>query len=75
MVAKWIRRRYQSTDFLFALSDCIRFEGFDQIVMLAKRANVELETHPEESAESDWLLGESCSRIRALVVTGSYALL
>ena len=48
IVGKWIRRRYESTDFLFALPDCIRFQGFDQIVALAKQANVELETHPEK---------------------------
>ncbi len=75
MVAKWIRRRHESTDYLFALPDCIRFEGFDQIVALATRANVELETHPEELAESEWLLGGACARMRALVETGSYAAL
>jgi predicted glycoside hydrolase/deacetylase ChbG (UPF0249 family) len=75
IVAKWIRRRYQTTDFLFALPDCIRFEGFDQVVQLAKRANVELETHPEKLAESEWLASDACARMRALVETGSYAVL
>lgn len=75
MVAKWIRRRYESTDYLFTLPDCIRSDGFEQIVALARRANVELETHPEELAESEWLLGDVCAKIRALVETGSYAVL
>jgi hypothetical protein len=75
LVDKWIRRRYRSTDFLFALTDCIRFEGFARVVALARRAIVELETHPEEPAELEWLLSDASVRMRAIVETGSYALL
>jgi hypothetical protein len=75
LIVKWIGRKYQSTDFLFALPDCIRFDGFARVVALARRANVELETHPEVIAESEWLLSDACARMRAIVKTGSYALL
>ena len=75
LVDKWIRRTYQSTDFLFALPDCLRYEGFDRVVALARKANVELETHPGELTESEWLSSDACARMRALVKTGSYALL
>lgn len=75
LVDKWIRRKYQTTDFLFALSDCIRFKGVDRVVALARRMNVELEAHPEKSAELEWLLGDAFAQIRQTVKTGSYALL
>ena len=75
LVHKWIRQNYLSTDFLFALPDCVRFRGFDLVVALARRANVELETHPEEFADSEWLLSDASARMRATVEMGSYALL
>jgi hypothetical protein len=73
LVDKWVKWKYQSTDFLFALPDCIRFNGFDRVISLARRANVELETHPENIAESDWLLSDACMGMRATVKTGSYS--
>jgi predicted glycoside hydrolase/deacetylase ChbG (UPF0249 family) len=75
LIHRWIRRRYRTTDFLFALPDCIRFDGFGRVVALADRANVELETHPEERADLEWLLSDAAARIRATVKIGSYALL
>ncbi len=73
LVDIWIRRRYRTTDFLFALPDCIRFQGFGRIVALAREANVELETHPETIAELEWLLSDTAAQIRETVKTGSYA--
>jgi predicted glycoside hydrolase/deacetylase ChbG (UPF0249 family) len=73
LVDKWIRRKHRTTDFLFNLPDCIRFEGFVRVVDFANNANVELETHPEKDAELDWLLGDVFAKIRANVKTGTYA--
>jgi chitin disaccharide deacetylase len=75
LVDTLLKRQYRSTDFLFALPDCIRFQGFSQITAVAERANVELETHPERTVESRWLLSEACRQLRESVKTGSYSLL
>ena len=74
-VDKWIRRRHRTTNYLFTLPDCIRLTDWDRVVTLANEANVELETHPEKTAELDWLLGDDFARIRAAVKTGTYAAL
>jgi len=74
LVNRWVRRMYRAPDFLFALPDCLKIEkSWDRVIALALQANVELETHPEEPAELEWLLSDECIQMRALVKTGSYA--
>jgi len=75
LVYRWIKRTYRTTDFLFSLPDCIQCQGFDRIAALAKRANVELETHPEELSEMTWLAGDTSVRLRGLVNIGGYSML
>jgi hypothetical protein len=75
LVNRWIRRRYRSMDFLFSLPDCMKMQGFERVLVLARSAAVELEAHPEQPAEMEWLLSEACAQMRAKVQVGGYGLL
>ncbi len=69
----FLRRRYSSIDYFFALSDCVRKKSFHQVAEYAGRGEVELMTHPAIDSErehlmssdyGDWLAG-LCVRIPA----------
>jgi hypothetical protein len=75
LIDRWLVRRYRCTDYLFALSPRLRSNGIDCVVELAKVSNVELETHPENSEEFDWLMGDQCIHAMSSIKMGSYAAL
>ena len=74
-VDKWIRRQHRTTDYLFALPDCIRFNEFDRVVALANQTTVELETHPENPDDLEWLMGDRFQQFLKQVKTGTYTAL
>lgn len=55
----WLSRKHITTDFLFSLSECIKFGRLERAFELAKTSNVELETHPEISEEFECLMGSA----------------
>ena len=74
LVARWVRSRYRSTDFLYSLSYCRQHGCLGSVLNLARAAKVELETHPEEPEDFDWLMGEGLE-VLATLEKGTYAAL
>ena len=54
---RWVQKRYRTTDYFFALSQRLSSTRLAHVAMLARQANVELETHPIVGEERDLLLG------------------
>jgi chitin disaccharide deacetylase len=73
LVTKWVKSRYRSTDFLFSLPFCRRQDRLDRVARLARTANVELETHPEDSVDFDWLTSDDFARSLGDVQMGNFA--
>jgi hypothetical protein len=73
LVDRWVLRRFRSSDFLFSLSECLRNDRLGRAILLARVANVELQTHPEVSEEFHWLMGDACSRVISNVRKGTFA--
>ena len=61
-------RRHRLTDYFFALSHHLTLDRFERAIPLAREANVELMTHPQSTAEYNFLMsdgyGEAVSRVR-----------
>lgn len=63
----------RSTDFFFALSQCLQPQRLDRVIELAKGHIVELMTHPVAPLEQAHLLGEVHRRHLDQVQLGTYA--
>jgi predicted glycoside hydrolase/deacetylase ChbG (UPF0249 family) len=61
---RWLARRYQLTDYLFNLSECLGEGALTRALGLAGKATVELETHPSREAERNLLISEDFRRMR-----------
>lgn len=72
-VDRRLQRRHRTTDYFFALSQCLNGERADRVFNLAGKAEVELMTHPEKPAERTQLLDEEFSTRLKGVTLGSYA--
>ena len=57
LVDRWLRSRYQLTDFFFSLGMALKMGTIHRISDLAARASVELMTHPVHKGEYTWLMG------------------
>jgi chitin disaccharide deacetylase len=68
-----LTRRYRSTDFFFALSQCQRTERLERVLALAQTQVVELMTHPAVLTEQAYLLGDDFDRRLARLERGNYA--
>jgi chitin disaccharide deacetylase len=68
-----LTRRYRSTDFFFALSQCQRADRLDRVLTLAQTRVVELMTHPAAPTEQAYLLGDDFGRQLARLDSGNYA--
>lgn len=68
----WLSRRYLTTDFLFSLSECIKFGRLERAFELAKTSNVELETHPELTEEFECLMGSTFVQATSDLQKGTY---
>lgn len=60
-LARW----YKLTDYFFTLERCLHDKRVPFVVKLAEKTNVELETHPVEAAERDYLLSEDFRSVTA----------
>ena len=67
IVDSWLSRRYLTTDYFFALSTLIKKNLVDTVVDLSKNSFVELETHPIETIEYNYLLSVEFSKIEKVI--------
>jgi predicted glycoside hydrolase/deacetylase ChbG (UPF0249 family) len=73
VIDKWLTKRYQTTDYLFSLSERIQKGQLARVFELAKTSRVELETHPELGEEFEWLMGNEFFQAVSNLQTGNYA--
>lgn len=73
MVDRWLTRRCRSTEYLFALPLCVRSGSLRRVMELARTHNVELETHPEDSFDFEWLTSREGFRVASEVRIGTFA--
>ena len=55
LIDRYLSTRYRMTDYFMDLSECLEPSEFRRVVELAKRASVELMTHPERESEKTFL--------------------
>lgn len=72
LVDRWLLARYRTTDYFFALSQCIKGERLDKIFALARTSRVELMVHPASEQEREFLLGAAFGERLAGISKGSY---
>ena len=68
-----LTRRYRSTDYFFALSQCLKGDRMDKVMALAKTCVVELMTHPADDRERSRLLSDDHLHQLACLEKGSYS--
>jgi hypothetical protein len=61
-VDRCLARRHRLTDYFFALSQHMSRARLEQVVNLARVANVELMTHPQREDEFELLMGDEFRR-------------
>jgi len=74
-VDRWLAGRYRLTDFFFSLGQCLRHERLARVAELARKANVELMTHPIAANEYQYLMSEPFKKLLGDQQMGSYAAL
>jgi predicted glycoside hydrolase/deacetylase ChbG (UPF0249 family) len=72
VIDKWLARRYKMTDYLFSLSECFRTGRLWRALGLARTSDVELQTHPEEEEEFEWLMGNGCGQAFSNLPRGGF---
>jgi chitin disaccharide deacetylase len=72
-VDAWLMRHYRSTDYFFALSQCLTSERMARVLELARERVVELMTHPANAREADFLLSDEGHTRFSQVPAGTYA--
>lgn len=72
VVARWLRSRYRATDFFFALSQNLAPDRFARVCEFARRASVELMTHPVVPDEQSYLNSEAYAEALRPLARGSY---
>ena len=70
-----LMRRYHTTDYFFALSQCLKGDRLERVLSLARTHVVELMTHPADDRERARLLSDDHMHQLARIEKGSYALL
>lgn len=75
LMNRLLTRRYRSTDYFFALSQCTRTGRMLRVTQLAQNHSVELMTHPANEAERRLLLSDDHLRRIGGLHQGTYALL
>lgn len=73
LVDGWLARTYRLTDFFFSLEQCLKGKRLGRVIELAKVANVELMTHPEKTAEYDFLMSEDYLELMRGIHLNPYA--
>jgi predicted glycoside hydrolase/deacetylase ChbG (UPF0249 family) len=69
----WLKRRYQVTDYFFALSRAFNDAALNRMISFARRSSVELMTHPVVEREYALLLTNSQEMTRQGVKLETYA--
>jgi predicted glycoside hydrolase/deacetylase ChbG (UPF0249 family) len=70
-----LTRRHPSTDYFFALSQCINTDRMQKVIALADSAVVEIMTHPANAQERSYMLSDAWNETLARVATGTYSVL
>jgi len=70
---EWLKHRYTTTDRFYSLSQALDSNRLVQIAQLAKRALIELNTHPFQERESKYLLSEEYSEVFGHLDIGTYS--
>ncbi|HYT61608.1 MAG TPA: ChbG/HpnK family deacetylase [Haliangiales bacterium] len=73
-VDKRLVRRHRTTDYFFALSQCLQGKRLARVTELAKEAKVELMAHPEKVEEYAWLMSDDYLRVVRDLQTATYQL-
>ena len=73
LVDRWLARKYRLTDYFFSLERCLKAKQLDRVAELARVAKVELMTHPEKSAEYDFLMSDDYVNLVRGIQVNSYA--
>jgi chitin disaccharide deacetylase len=72
-VDAWLTRRHRSTDYFFALSQCLGADRMTRVIELAREHVVELMTHPVHTREAEFLLSDEGNTRLSRVAAGNYA--
>lgn len=75
VIDRCLLSRYRCTDYLFSLSSALRSGTLDHIRESARYRAVELQTHPENQDEYEWLLSPSYQEAFSMVEKSSFAVL
>ena len=67
-----VMKRYRTTDYFFALSQCLEAPRLEKVLSLAKSSCVEMMCHPAKGTERGLLLGDDFGRALATLTLGSY---
>jgi predicted glycoside hydrolase/deacetylase ChbG (UPF0249 family) len=70
---RWVTTRYRTTDYFFALSQRMTDARFAEVIQLARKADVELMTHPIVPEERSFLLSPVFEQRMARLALSSYA--
>jgi len=68
----WVRSFFLSTKYFYSIVPFDQPNRLQDIISLAKNSNVELEVHPENLDELDFLLGEECQELFETVQRGCF---
>jgi hypothetical protein len=74
LVDRWLMRRYKLADYFFALSQSMGGDRMERIVDLARTTTVEVMTHPVNSREYAYLMGDHYVRLVHGVRQSTYRL-
>jgi predicted glycoside hydrolase/deacetylase ChbG (UPF0249 family) len=67
-----LTRRYRTTDYFFALSQCIKNDRMNRVTELARTANVEIMTHPANAIEHAYLMSDDYLATLGRLEKGTY---
>ncbi len=68
----WISRRYISPDCFFSIVPFQNHERLTHLVSLAEKKSIEIEVHPENAGEINFLLSDQCKRLFEPATYGSF---
>lgn len=68
----WISRRFLSTNFFFSIAPVQNQQRLRNIIDLATKETVEIEVHPENVEEIEFLLSDQCQHLLDSVRSGNF---
>ena len=73
LVDRWLSKRYFLADYFFALSQLIKTDRIFRVFELGKSSTVEIETHPCDMREYDFLMSDEYLAMLNSIEKGTYA--